>query len=232
MIRIRAHDSRGHSLSHWLDSQHTFSFGEYHDPAHMGFSCLRVINEDIVQPGMGFGTHAHNNMEIISYVIDGSLEHKDSMGTGSIIRPGEIQRMSAGTGVRHSEYNHSSTENVHFLQIWIIPEQMGIPPGYQQEVIVREENKWILAASNKQLPGVITIHQNVQIYVAYLQAGKRLDYAFSDSRCGWLQMVKGQALLNGHLLSAGDGAAMVDEPMELLAQTDTECLLFDLPKPV
>lgn len=229
MIYIRKSSERGNTKIGWLNSLHTFSFGEYHDLKFMGFSDLRVINQDIVQPGYGFGKHPHNDMEIISYVIDGSLEHKDSLGTGSIIKPGEIQRMSAGTGILHSEFNHSETDLLHFLQIWIIPEKKGLQPSYEQNQIPRFENKLILVGSRDGGDNVITIHQDVELYVAYLNKNHSLKHAFKNRRKGWLQLIKGNILLNGEQLSAGDGAAITDEKeIHVESISSAELLLFDL----
>jgi redox-sensitive bicupin YhaK (pirin superfamily) len=229
MIFIRKSADRGKSQLGWLDSSHTFSFSSYHDPKFMGFSHLRVINEDIVQPDNGFGRHSHSDMEIISYVIDGSLEHKDSMGTGSTIRPGEIQRMSAGSGVEHSEFNHSKTDPLHFLQIWVLPEEKNLPPSYEQKKIVSKSNELILIGSKRGGENVITIHQDVELYVAYMLDDHSLSYEFKEDRQGWLQMVTGTIEVNGKKLSAGDGAAIIeDRYITIKCLECAEFLLFDL----
>jgi redox-sensitive bicupin YhaK (pirin superfamily) len=229
MIQLRKSKERGHSQIGWLDSYHTFSFSEYYDPAFMGFGNLRVINEDTVQAGYGFGKHPHSDMEIISYVIEGSLEHKDSMGTGSIIRPGDIQRMSAGTGVEHSEFNHSKTEPVHFLQIWIIPEKRGLQSEYEQKAIRKSTNQLILIGSRMGDSHAVTIHQDVELFAAYLTADNTIQYQFNNDRRGWLQLIKGKIQLNGEILSAGDGAAITNEnTIAMTCLQDAELLLFDL----
>lgn len=227
MIAIRKSDERGHSLTSWLDSWHTFSFSDYYDPAFNGFKNLRVINEDRVKPGMGFGRHGHRDMEIISYVINGVLSHQDSMGNGSSIQHGEIQCMSAGTGVEHSEFNHSQSDTLHFLQIWIIPAEKGLTPSYQQRPIPNVRNKFILLASPHRGDSVIHINQDAFMYGAHLDAGKVIQYEFDGHRAGWLQVVSGEVLLNGQPLVAGDGA-QVSEIIELQAVTPVELLLFDL----
>ncbi|WED44322.1 pirin family protein [Legionella cardiaca] len=227
MIFIRKGSSRGKSQSDWLTSFHTFSFGEYYDTQFMGFSTLRVINEDTVQPGKGFGRHPHRNMEIISYVVEGSLQHRDSLGTGSVIKPGEIQCMSAGTGIEHSEFNHSTTEIVHFLQIWIIPEQKDLTPGYQQRVLPQLNNELTLIAA-KEDNNVIKIHQDVNLYRALLTPGHLINFKFNSDRCGWLQLIKGEVTLNEQQLVAGDGAAIITESIEIQSVTESEFLLFDL----
>lgn len=232
MITIRSAQDRGTANVGWLDSRHTFSFGEYYDFNHMGFADLRVINEDKVSPGQGFATHGHQDMEIISYVLEGALEHKDSIGTGSVIRPGDVQRMSAGTGIRHSEYNASKTEAVHFLQIWILPEQTGIEPGYEQKnfAIADKQNKLRLVGSRDGRDGSITIHQNVDFYAAALSEGESVNHAIVPGRVAWLQVARGTVQLNDQILNAGDGAAIVQESLinlQGLAQ-DAEVLLFDM----
>jgi redox-sensitive bicupin YhaK (pirin superfamily) len=229
MILVRKSHDRGHSKIGWLNSYHTFSFSEYHDSRFMGFGNLRVINEDTVQAGYGFGKHPHSDMEIISYVIDGSLEHKDSLGTGSIIKPGDIQRMSAGTGVEHSEFNPSTTDSVHFLQIWIIPEKRGLRSGYEQKTISKSSNEFILIGAREGREGAVTIHQDVELYAAYLTQNAVISYEFKPERRGWLQLIKGSLDLNGELLSAGDGAAITDEnKIAVQCLQDAEFLLFDL----
>ncbi len=229
MIYIRKSNERGRSQHDWLDSYHTFSFADYHDPGFMGFGSLRVINEDTVKPGMGFGKHPHHDMEIISYVIDGALEHKDSMGTGSVIKPGEIQKMSAGEGVQHSEFNHSQTDTVHFLQIWIIPEKQGIESSYEQKTITQIKDELILIGSNVAKKGLITIHQDVQLYVAYTSANHNIDYDIKNKRGVWIQLIKGELNVNKQQLMAGDGAAIFDEDkIDIQSVKDSEFLLFDL----
>ncbi len=213
MLTIRPASERGNANFGWLDSRHTFSFGSYYDPAHMGFSSLRVINEDKVAPGQGFPTHSHRDMEIISYVVDGSLEHKDSIGNGSIIRPGDVQRMSAGTGISHSEYNASKDSPVHFLQIWVLPEKQGIEPGYEQTYFSPEEKQGKL-----------------RLVVSQDGRDEQVDYTLSANRAVWLQVVRGGIALNGQSLSAGDGAGVTDaETLLLQGQSDdAEILLFDM----
>jgi len=232
MITIRSAQDRGTANFGWLDSRHTFSFGNYYDPNHMGFSNLRVINEDKVTPGQGFGTHGHRDMEIISYVLEGALEHKDSIGTGSVIRPGDVQRMSAGTGIRHSEYNASNTEPVHFLQIWILPEQNGIAPGYEQKTFSESEKsgKLRLVGSRDGRDGSITIHQDVNLYASRLQEGETVNHLLAEGRVAWLQVVRGTVQLNDQSLAAGDGAAITQEPHLALQgiSSDAEVLLFDM----
>lgn len=232
MLTIRKANERGASQFSWLDSQHSFSFGGYFDPQHMGFSDLRVINEDRVIPGAGFGTHGHRDMEIISYVLEGELAHRDSMGTGSVIRPGDVQRMSAGTGVTHSEMNASEEKPVHFLQIWILPEQAGIAPGYEQKHFEpgERQGRWRLIGSRDGRDGSITIHQDVSLYTTILNQEAALSYALGHNRKAWLQIVRGQASVNGETVSAGDGVAIADlNAIDLRATADdTEVLLFDL----
>ncbi|MGB7250670.1 MAG: pirin family protein [Phormidesmis sp.] len=232
MLTIRKADERGASKFSWLDSQHSFSFGGYMDPAHMGFSDLRVINEDQVIPGAGFGTHGHRDMEIISYVLEGELAHRDSMGTGSVIRPGDVQRMTAGTGVTHSEMNHSSTRPVHFLQIWILPDTKGLTPGYEQKHFDPKErqNQWRLVGSRDGRDGSVTIHQDISLYTATLNEGNPLSYDLAAERRAWLQVTRGALEVDGQSLSAGDGAAIADlSALDLVAIADnTEVLLFDL----
>ncbi|MGB7084266.1 MAG: pirin family protein [Phormidesmis sp.] len=232
MLTIRKADERGASKFSWLDSQHSFSFGGYMDPAHMGFSDLRVINEDQVIPGAGFGTHGHRDMEIISYVLEGELAHRDSMGTGSVIRPGDVQRMTAGTGVTHSEMNHSSTRPVHFLQIWILPDTKGLTPGYEQKHFDPKErqNQWRLVGSRDGRDGSVTIHQDISLYTATLNEANPLSYDLAAERRAWLQVTRGALEVDGQSLSAGDGAAIADlSALDLVAIADnTEVLLFDL----
>ncbi|PSB21821.1 quercetin 2,3-dioxygenase [filamentous cyanobacterium CCP2] len=232
MITLRSAQERGAANFGWLDSRHTFSFGNYYDPNHMGFADLRVINEDKVSPGQGFGKHGHRDMEIISYVLEGALEHKDSIGTGSVIRPGDVQRMSAGTGIFHSEFNASTTEPVHFLQIWILPDTKGIEPGYEQKTFFEAEKrgKLRLVGSRDGREGSITIHQDVNLYATSLQAGDTVNYSLAEGRVAWLQVAKGAVQLNGQTLTAGDGAAVAEEPQITLQGTanNAEVLLFDM----
>jgi quercetin 2,3-dioxygenase len=232
MITIRPAQDRGTANFGWLDSRHTFSFGEYYDPNNMGFGNLRVINEDKVTPGQGFATHGHRDMEIISYVLEGALEHKDSIGTGSVIRPGDVQRMSAGTGIRHSEYNASKTDPVHFLQIWILPEQHGIAPGYEQKTFAEAEKRsnLKLVGSRDGRDGSITIHQDVDFYAAALQDGDFVSHSLAAGRVAWLQVARGSVQLNDQTLSAGDGAAISQESLITLRGADktAEALLFEM----
>lgn len=228
MILVRKANSRGKSNISWLSSAHTFSFADYYDPEFMGFRSLRVINEDKVKPGMGFGRHAHSNMEIISYVIDGALTHKDSMGNGSIIYPGEIQSMSAGTGIEHSEFNDSKNETLHFLQIWIIPEKSGLAPRYQQYTIPQSSNELILIGSAENKANLVHINQDVSLYTAYLMPEQIVKYTFGNERAGWLQLIKGELILNGLHLEAGDGAEITDQDIEIKSVNNSEFLLFDL----
>lgn len=231
MIRIRPSDERGRANFGWLQSAHSFSFGDYFDPAHMGFRSLRVINEDVVQPGRGFQTHGHRDMEIISYVLQGALEHKDSMGTGSVIRPGELQRMSAGTGVQHSEFNPSRTDPTRFLQIWILPERKGMAPGYEQRYFEPAERQGTLrlVASRDGRDGSLTVHQDASIYAGLLAAGDRVEHALAPERHAWLQVARGRVRLGAHVLSVGDGAAVSEErALAITAEADAEILLFDL----
>jgi len=233
MLEIRKSADRGNVDMGWLESRHTFSFGDYYDPKHMGFGPLRVINEDRVQAGQGFGTHGHRDMEIISYVLDGALEHKDSIGTGSIIRPDEVQVMSAGTGIRHSEFNSSKTEPVHFLQIWIQPAREAIPPRYEQKAfpIAEKRGRLRLVGSSDGREGSVVIHQDVQLYAAVLSAGERVTHALLPGRKAWLQVLRGSFEVNGNVVNAGDGAAVQDEPaLTVTAKSNAaEVLLFDLP---
>jgi quercetin 2,3-dioxygenase len=232
MITIRSAQDRGIADFGWLHSQHTFSFGQYQDPQHMGFGNLRVINEDQVAPGKGFATHGHQDMEIISYVIDGALEHKDSLGTGSVIFPGDVQRMSAGTGIRHSEFNASQSEPVHFLQIWILPQQDGIAPGYEQKNFTDAEKlgQLRLVGSHNGRDGSITIHQDVNFYATILQNGETVSHDFAPGRVAWLQVARGEMKLNNYNLQAGDGVAIDQEAKISIAAlaANTEVLLFDM----
>ena len=232
MITVRPKDERGVANFGWLDSRHSFSFGSYYDPRHMGFASLRVINEDKVIPAKGFGTHGHRDMEIISYVLSGELEHRDSMGNGSVIRPGDVQRMSAGTGVRHSEFNASDINPVHFLQIWIMPDRNGLEPSYEEKNFSSAiaNNKLVLVGSVDGREGSVTIHQDVNLYLGSLNQGDRLTHQIPSNRSVWLQVVKGEIELNNRSLQAGDGAAIVDETEIAIASqnSDSEILLFDM----
>lgn len=231
MIAFRDRMARGTSRTGWLESRHTFSFAEYRDPQQMGFRTLRVINEDRVIPGAGFPTHGHRDMDIISYVLEGTLEHKDSLGNGTRIRPGEIQRMSAGTGIMHSEFNPSKTEPLHFLQIWIIPNQVGLPPSYEQKDFPIEERRGRLqlVASPDGREGSVTLHQDARLYLASIQAGEKVVHTVERGRGIWLQVARGIISLNGTEMREGDGAAAERETtIEVEADTVAEVLLFDL----
>jgi redox-sensitive bicupin YhaK (pirin superfamily) len=232
MIQIRKSEDRGHANHGWLDSFHSFSFADYHDPAHVQFSVLRVINEDRVVPSAGFPTHGHRDMEIVSYVLEGALEHKDSMGTGSVIRPGDVQRMSAGTGVRHSEYNASKSELVHFLQIWILPEVNSIQPGYEQKHFEPEEldGQLRIIASPDGRDGSVTVHQDVLLYAAKLDAAQNALHTIAPGRRVYVHVARGSLQLNGLPLAAGDGARIENESLLRFEQgRGAEVLLFDLP---
>jgi redox-sensitive bicupin YhaK (pirin superfamily) len=231
MIQIRHAEDRGRADLGWLDSRHTFSFADYYDPNYMGFGSLRVINEDRVQPGRGFGTHSHRDMEIISYVLEGALEHKDSLGTGSVIRPGNVQRMSAGKGVEHSEFNHSKSELVHFLQIWIIPERMGLRASYEEKNFpdAEKRGRLRLIASRDGRDGSVLVHQDVSVFASLLANGEVVEHRPARNRKCWLQIVRGSATLNGTQLETGDGAGIVDEDrLSVEAKSDAEILLFDV----
>ncbi|MEO0847829.1 MAG: pirin family protein [Cyanobacteria bacterium J06648_1] len=232
MITVRPQDQRGVANFGWLDSRHSFSFGQYYDPNHMGFASLRVINEDKVTPAQGFGTHGHRDMEIISYVLAGELEHRDSIGNGSVIRPGDVQRMSAGTGVRHSEFNASKENPVHFLQIWILPETQGLEPSYEEKNFSSEieQGKLTLVGSRDGRDNSVTIHQDVNLYLGSLGKSDRLNYQIAEERAVWLQVTQGKIKLNGRLLEAGDGAAISDETEIAIAGSslDSEILMFDM----
>lgn len=232
MLKLRKADDRGHANLGWLDSRHTFSFGGYHDPKHMGFGPLRVINDDRVAGGGGFPTHAHADMEIVTYVLEGALEHKDSLGTGSVIRPGDVQRMSAGTGIRHSEFNASKEEPVHFLQIWVLPEKRGIAPSYEQKTIPAGERRGNLRliASRDGREGSVTIHQDITVYAALLGAGEGAVHKLLPGRAAWIQVAAGEASVNGTTVFAGDGVAITDTRDVVLAGRERGCefLLFDL----
>lgn len=230
-MKIRKANERGHVNFGWLDSRHTFSFGDYHDADHMGFGPLRVINEDRVAPGGGFQTHPHRDMEIISYVLEGGLAHKDSLGTGALIRPGDVQLMSAGAGIRHSEYNASPGEPVHFLQIWVLPETKGLQPGYAQTNFADEERRGRLrlVASRQGRAASLVIHQDVDLYASLLPAGASLSHRFAANRLGWVQVARGNIAIDGVCLEAGDGASLTAmSDISLTAHADTEFLLFDM----
>jgi quercetin 2,3-dioxygenase len=230
-ITMRRAAERGHADHGWLDTWHTFSFSDYYDPRFMGFRALRVINEDFVAPGRGFPTHAHRDMEIITYVLEGALQHKDSLGTGSTIRPGEVQRMSAGTGVRHSEANPSADEPVHLLQIWIEPAKEGIEPGYEQKVFADADKRGRLrlVASPDGREGSMTIHQDARVYVTVLAPGEKVVHQLATGRHAWVQVARGALTLDGRRLAHGDGAGVSGEPsLTLVGDTEAEALLFDL----
>ncbi len=231
MITLRKSEERGHLNFSWLDTFHTFSFGEYHDAAHMGFRSLRVINEDRIEPGKGFGTHPHRDMEIVTYVLRGALEHRDSMGNGSVIKPGDVQRMSAGTGVTHSEFNGSDSEQVHLLQIWILPNKAGLTPSYEQKNFssASKEGKFKLIASNDGREGSVLLHQDVSLYASLFKKGEKREFHLEAQRFAWIQVMSGELQLGAHLLKAGDGAAVEKEKNLLFeAKEDSEILLFDL----
>ena len=233
MQAIRHADERGLANLGWLNSRHTFSFGHYYDPKFMGFGPLRVINEDRVKPGQGFGTHGHKNMEILTYVIEGALAHKDSMGTGSVIRPGDVQRMSAGTGIRHSEFNASKTEPVHFLQIWITPEKDGIQPSYEEKTFspAEKQGELRLIGSRDARNGSLEIHQDVDLYATRLSTAQSVTHSLGDGRKVWVQVVRGSVTLNETELRAGDGVALEGaQSIELTGRSDAEVLLFDMGK--
>ena len=230
MITIRKAEERGHFDHGWLDTYHTFSFADYYDPDFMGFRTLRVINDDRVAPGRGFGTHGHRDMEIVTYVLEGALAHRDSMGTGSIIHPGEVQRMSAGTGVMHSEMNASLEEPVHLLQIWILPERRGLEPEYEQKEFSGDERqgKLRLVASRDGREDSVTIHQDAAIYSTLLDDGATVTYDFGANRFGWIQVARGDVEVNRFKMTAGDGAAIANEPRVTITGSGAELLLFDL----
>jgi len=231
MITIRKSEERGHFNHGWLDTYHTFSFDQYFDPAHSHFHSLRVINEDRVRAGQGFPTHSHRDMEIITYILSGSLEHRDSMGNGSVIRPGDVQRMSAGTGVSHSEFNPSPTEACHLLQIWIVPKAKKLTPSYEQKFFGEDERRGQLRmiASDDGRDGAVTIHQDARVYASLVDAGQSIAHQLDESRHAWLQVARGSLSLNGGKLSQGDGAAITSESQLTVIAADTsEFLLFDL----
>lgn len=232
MITIRKANERGHFNHGWLNTYHTFSFDQYYDPRYMGFRVLRVINEDFVAGGRGFPMHAHRDMEIITYILEGALQHEDSMGNGSIIRPGDVQRMTAGTGVRHSEKNPSPTEPVHLLQIWILPHTVGLDPSYEQKAFSEKErhNKLRLIASDDGREGSVLIHQDVSLYASIIDEGASVTYSTAETRYGWLQVARGAVDVNGERAEQGDGAVIVGESkLEIVGHQPAEVLLFDLP---
>lgn len=230
MIQIRKSGERGHFDHGWLNTYHTFSFADYYDPEFMGFRSLRVINEDRVAPGGGFGTHGHRDMEIVSYVLEGALAHRDNIGTGGVIKPGDVQRMSAGSGVLHSEMNGSKDEPVHFLQIWILPERKGLKPEYEQKHFAEKDRQGLLrlVAAPGSNDGAVRIHQDVRIYSALLDNGTTVTHKFDAERYGWVQVARGEIDLDGTKLVAGDGAAISGEPSVTISGTGAEVLLFDL----
>jgi redox-sensitive bicupin YhaK (pirin superfamily) len=228
---IRRSTERGHADHGWLNSFHTFSFADYYDPKHMGFRSLRVINEDRVQPGQGFGAHGHRDMEIISYVLEGALEHRDSLGTGSIIRPGDVQRMSAGSGVTHSEFNASRDDLVHFLQIWILPERRGLKPGYEQKAFPEAERSGVLrpVATRDGRDGSVTVHQDMSLYAALLDGGQAVRHQIEPGRHAWIHVARGGADVAGTQLEAGDAAALSEAgAVDIVGRDGAEVLVFDL----
>ncbi len=231
MIQVRRANERGHADYGWLNTYYTFSFSSYRDPNHMGFRSLRVMNEDVIAPGQGFGTHPHRDMEIVTYVLEGALEHKDSMGNGEVLHAGEFQRMSAGTGITHSEFNPSDVEPVHLYQIWLFPERNGIEPGYEQKRFPKEgrQNRLQLVASRTAEDGSLLIHQDARIYLADLDAGRQLEVELAPGRYAWLQVLRGRVTVNGIELGTSDGAAVSDETVLSIAADDAaELMLFDL----
>ncbi len=233
MITLRKAGERGHANHGWLDSFHSFSFADYRDAAHMGFGPLRVINEDKIAPGAGFGTHGHKNMEIVTYVLEGELAHKDSLGTGSVIRPGDVQRMSAGTGVRHSEFNHSQQNGVHLLQIWIEPNEIGIEPSYEEKRFAEAEKKGRLrvVASADAREGSVLIHQDASLYVGLFDGAQAAELSIAPGRLAYVHAVRGEIHVNGERLVAGDAAKLSDErSLRIDSGVDAEVLVFDLPQ--
>ena len=232
MITIRKASERGHADHGWLKTWHTFSFAGYQDPEHNRFRSLRVMNEDVIAPGQGFGTHPHHDMEIVTYVLEGALEHKDSMGHGEVLRPGEFQRMSAGTGLTHSEFNPSAEKPVHLYQIWLFPERKGIDPSYEQRRFPREDrrNRLQLVASRDAADGSLRIHQDARIYLSDLSDGAEVQHQLTPERHAWLQVLRGSVTLNGHTLDTSDGAAASDEQtLNITSDDPAEIMLFGLP---
>lgn len=231
MLQTRRAGERGHANQGWLDSHHTFSFASYYDPDQMGFRSLRVMNEDRVAPGQGFGTHEHQDMEIVSFILKGALEHKDSMGNGEVLRPSELQRISAGKGITHSEFNPSDDEITHFYQIWLLPAQKGIDPSYEQKLFdpAGRKNQFQLVASPNAEAGSLLIHQDARIYLAEMEAGKQIDYEIPSNRHAWLQVMHGKISINGESLSTSDGVAISDETkLKIQSEENSQIMLFDL----
>lgn len=231
MLTVRPAAERGHANYGWLDTHHTFSFDTYYDPDHMGFRSLRVINDDTVSPGRGFGTHGHRDMEILTYVLEGALAHKDSMGTGAVLRAGDVQRMTAGTGVTHSEFNGSETEPVHFLQVWILPDAKGLEPSYEERTVSPEEKRGRLQriASPDDGGDSLLIHQDARVYASILASGETIQHALQPGRAVWIQIARGSVKVNGEPLGRGDGVAITDEPVVTVeGDSESELLLFDL----
>jgi redox-sensitive bicupin YhaK (pirin superfamily) len=232
MLTLRKAEDRGHADLGWLDSHHTFSFADYHDPRHMGFGVLRVLNDDVIVGGAGFPKHGHRDMEIVSYVLDGAIAHEDSMGTGSVIRPGDVQRMSAGTGVLHSEFNASKNEPAHFLQIWFLPAAQGRKPSYEQKHFSADQkrDRLRLIASPDGAEGSVTVGQDVRMYASIVAAGSAVQHALAAGRKAWVHVARGQAEVNGQALSGGDAVALTDErAVAITSSSEAEILLFDLP---
>jgi len=230
MIAVRKSEERGHANHGWLDSRFTFSFAEYYDPEHMGFRALRVINDDHIAAGQGFPTHPHQDMEILTYVLEGAVAHKDSTGTAAVVRPGEVQRMSAGTGVRHSEYNANKDKELHLLQIWIVPERRGQPPSYEQKALPPEAlDGKLCRVADREGKGAVTIHQDVAVFATRLKKGQAVEHALGKARHAWVHVARGALKLNGQLLKGGDGAAVSDEArLQLEGEDAAEALVFDL----
>ncbi len=231
MITLRKSHERGHAHHGWLDAYHSFSFADYYDPAHMGFSSLCVLNDDRIAPASGFPAHGHRDMEIITYVLEGTLKHQDSMENGSVILPGDVQRMSAGSGITHSEYNPSRDEPLHLLQIWIVPDKTRIEPGYEQVHFTQDQkrNRLQLIASPEGYEGSVSIHQNAYVYATVLTPGQGVTHTLATQRCAYVHVARGEMVLNGQHLSAGDGARIMHEPtLTLLTHSSAEILLFDL----
>ncbi len=231
MLNIRKANERGHANLGWLDTHHTFSFADYYDPKHMGFADLRVINDDVIAPGRGFGTHPHRDMEIITYVLEGALEHRDSMGNGSVMRPGDVQRMSAGTGVSHSEFNHSKEEPVHLLQIWLLPDRKDHKPGYEQKHYTDSDKRGRLRliASHDGDDGSVSVHQDVRVYAALLDGDEAVSHEIEPGRVAWVQVARGTVTVNGQTLKAGDGAsAQAPGSLAFSDGEQAEILLFDM----